>query len=100
MKTDSHLELVNFYGLPHQLHHFASEVDELLEIVREAHNYTMFTGKPNTHYKEMIASEIADCYNFIEQIRKKFEIESELVVKIMKEKNERQLERKSRGVEK
>lgn len=96
MNTEDKLkEIINHYGVNHQLKKLNEEIFELIEAVM---NYrTIQTFNPTEIYItkgiEAVTEEIADCYVMLEQFRLLYEITDEEIKNIMELKIDRQLER-------
>ena len=98
MKDDL-LKIISFYGVMPQLKYFQSEVFELVEAVinRELHwNYDTEIQDIKTLDKH-IAEEISDCFVMLKQFQYYYGITDEEIIKVMKEKIDRQLERIKEG---
>lgn len=91
------LEIINHYGVMHQLKYFQSEVFELSEAItthelKESVEYEI----PLTEIigtKEHITEEIADVMVMLEQFKLYYDISSEEITNIFWSKVDRQLER-------
>ena len=98
MKDDL-LKIISFYGVMPQLKYFQSEVFELVEAVinRELHwNYDIEIQDIKPLDKH-IAEEISDCFVMLKQFQYYYGITDEEIIKVMKEKIDRQLERIKEG---
>ena len=98
MKDDL-LKIISFYGVIPQLKYFQSEVFELVEAVinRELHwNYDTEIQDIKPLDKH-IAEEIADCTVMLKQFQYYYGITDEEIIKVMKEKIDRQLKRIKEG---
>ena len=98
MKDDL-LKIISFYGVMPQLKYFQSEVFELVEAVinRELHwNYDTEIQDIKPLDKH-IAEEISDCFVMLKQFQYYYGITDEEIIKVMKEKIDRQLERIKEG---
>lgn len=78
---NKYLEIINFYGINHQLKKLSEEVFELQEAILQKHDI------------EHITEEFADVQVLLEQIRLMYGISHENVEIIKKFKVERQLKR-------
>ena len=87
MKEDL-LNIINHYGINHQLKYIHSEYFELDEAIM---NYEW--AKYVNDDKKFIAGEIADIMVMLKQIQYLYEIEDKQIEDIMKYKIKRQLER-------
>lgn len=90
------LKIIEFYGVLPQLKYFQSEVFELNEAIikkEEDYQFSETTVKMDKENINHIAEELTDCYVMLEQFRRYYEISNEEIVKIMKEKIDRQLTR-------
>lgn len=92
------LKIIEFYGVLPQLKYFQSEVFELNEAIMQLEHYEEYANDQDYQttlkkQKAHIAEELADCYVMLEQFRRYYEISNEEIVKIMKEKIDRQLTR-------
>ncbi len=94
------LKIINCYGVLPQLKYFQSENYEFLEAVLQyesINNYDLtesnFKQYGNKQMIEHIAGEIADCYVMLEQFRLHYDISTEQIREIMKNKIDRQIER-------
>ena len=90
--TDKLLEIINHYGVMHQLKYFQSEVFELNEaiIIREQET------SPSSYTDELeeyIAEEIADVCVMLLQFKEYYHIDGNDILEIMKYKIDRQMER-------
>ena len=79
------LQIVNHYGLKHQLKYIHTEYYELDETIL---NY--ITGNED---REHIAEELSDCFVMLKQFQYYYGIEDKDIEKIMKYKIDRQLKR-------
>ena len=98
MKDDL-LKIISFYGVMPQLKYFQSEVFELVEAVinRELHwNYDTEIQDIKPLDKH-IAEEISDCFVMLKQFQYYYGITDEEIIKVKKEKIDRQLERIKEG---
>ena len=98
MKDDL-LKIISFYGVMPQLKYFQSEVFELVEAVinRELDwNYDTEIQDIKPLDKH-IAEEISDCFVMLKQFQYYYGITDEEIIKVMKEKIDRQLERIKEG---
>ena len=96
---DRLLQIINHYRVMPQLKYFQSEVFELVEAVinRELHwNYDTEIQDIKPLDKH-IAEEIADCMVMLKQFQYYYGITDEEILKVMKEKIDRQLERIKEG---
>ena len=82
------LEIINHYGVMHQLKYFQSEVFELNEAIIKGEN----PFEPIQDI-EHIAEEIADVCVMLLQFKEYYHIDGNDILKIMNEKIERQLDR-------
>ena len=79
------LQIVNHYGLKHQLKYIHTEYYELDETIL---NYIT-----RDEDKEHIAEELSDCFVMLKQFQYYYGIEDKDIEKIMKYKIDRQLKR-------
>ena len=96
---DRLLQIINHYRVMPQLKYFQSEVFELVEAVinRELHwNYDTEIQDIKPLDKH-IAEEISDCFVMLKQFQYYYGITDEEIIKVMKEKIDRQLERIKEG---
>jgi uncharacterized protein YabN with tetrapyrrole methylase and pyrophosphatase domain len=92
MKDDL-LKIISFYGVIPQLKYFQSEVFEMNESIIKREAVAGYeTEYLNSHDKH-IAEEIADISVMLKQFQYYYEITDEEIIKVMKEKIDRQLER-------
>ena len=98
MKDDL-LKIISFYGVIPQLKYFQSEVFELNEaIISAEHSRCVgITRNVAPICIEHIAEEIADCMVMLKQFQYYYGITDEEIIKVMKEKIDRQLERIKEG---
>ena len=94
MKEDL-LKIINHYGITHQQRKLNEEVFELQEAITryEDDYYYMCEPEGLDIAKEHITEELADVMVLLNQIKYYYELDSERIEKIMKEKIARQLER-------
>ena len=94
---DKILEIINHYGVMHQLKYFQSEVFELNEaIITHELKKSVEYEIPLTEIigtKEHIAEEIADVMVMLEQFKLYYDISSEEITNIFWSKVNRQIER-------
>ena len=93
------LKIISFYGVIPQLKYFQSEVFELNEaIISAEHSRCVgITRNVAPICIEHIAEEIADCMVMLKQFQYYYGITDEEIIKVMKEKIDRQLERIKEG---
>ena len=98
MKEDL-LKIINHYGVMPQLKYFQSEVFELNEaIISAEHSRCVgITRNVAPICIEHIAEEIADCMVMLKQFQYYYGITDEEIIKVMKEKIDRQLKRIKEG---
>ena len=92
------LKIINTYEVIPQLKYFQSEVFEFNEAIIKYENIPngIYEHIKN-EYKEHIAEEIADCTVMLKQFQYYYGITDEEIIKVMKEKIDRQLERIKEG---
>lgn len=98
------LEIIEHFGVIHQLKYFQSEVFELNEAIINAENYEFDSNDSYTKiccntesYIEHIAEELADCYVMLEQFKFYYGIEDMDVKEIMNKKIDRTIKRIKEG---
>lgn len=93
------LKIISFYGVMPQLKYFQSEVFELNEaIISAEHSRCVgITRDVAPICIEHIAEEIADVVVMLKQFQYYYGITDEEIIKVMKEKIDRQLERIKEG---
>lgn len=93
------LKIISFYRVIPQLKYFQSEVFELNEaIISAEHNRCVgITRDVSPICIEHIAEEIADVVVMLKQFQYYYGITDEEIIKVMKEKIDRQLERIKEG---
>ena len=98
MKDDL-LKIISFYGVMPQLKYFQSEIFEMNEaIISAEHSRCVgITRDVAPICIEHIAEEIADCTVMLKQFQYYYGITDEEIIKVMKEKIDRQLERIKEG---
>ena len=98
MKDDL-LKIISFYGVIPQLKYFQSEVFELNEaIISAEHSRCVgITRNVAPICIEHIAEEIADVVVMLKQFQYYYGITDEEIIKVMKEKIDRQLKRIKEG---
>ena len=98
MKDDL-FKIISFYGVIPQLKYFQSEVFELNEaIISAEHSRCVgITRNVAPICIEHIAEEIADCMVMLKQFQYYYGITDEEIIKVMKEKIDRQLKRIKEG---
>lgn len=91
------LKIIEHYGVMKQLKHFQSEVFELNEAIIKAeqfHPKSMIQLNASVEdYINHIAEEIADVMVMLSQFKEYYHIDGNDIMRIMKEKIERQLDR-------
>ena len=96
---DKLLEIINHYGVMHQLKYFQSEVFELNEAIitfeksEEESEYSSVNVSKLAQEREHIIEEIADVMVMLDQFRLYYDIEIEELKDIFDYKTDRQLER-------
>lgn len=96
---DKLLEIINHYGVMHQLKYFQSEVFELNEAIitfeksEEESEYSGVSVSRLAQEREHIVEEIADVMVMLEQFKLYYDISSEEITNIFWSKVDRQLER-------
>ena len=92
--TEDLLKIIEFYGVMPQLKYFQSEVFELNEAIIKERN-TNYFGKAENYIEDVnhIAEEIADVMVMLMQFKEYYHIDGKEIMKIMKEKIDRQLGR-------
>ena len=93
MKEDL-LKIINNYDVLPQLKYFQSEVFELNEAIFEKEKIGAYPGIEEIKH---IAEEIADVLVMLNQFKEYYGITDEEIIKVMKEKIDRQLERIKEG---
>ena len=78
------LTIFNTYGKSHQVSKLLEEVGEFIETVINED-------------KENMVQEMADCFVMLKQFQYYYEINDDEIIKVMKEKIDRQLERIKEG---
>ena len=95
--TDKLLEIINHYGVMHQLKYFQSEVFELNEAIIQREYPALARDKKPTelelYEKNHIAEEIADVEVMLLQFKEYYHINGKDILEIMNQKIDRQLER-------
>ena len=95
------LKIIEFYGVMPQLKYFQSEIFELNETIISYENFTNVyknTLDPDIYYanrdlKRHIVEEIADVMVMLMQFKEYYHIDGNEIMKIMREKIDRQLGR-------
>lgn len=92
---NSLLNIIENYGIKHQLKKLNEEIFELNEAIINAENNRLIgiCRKPSEIAIQHIAEEIADCYVMLEQFRLYYDIKIENVKNIMEYKINRQMKR-------
>ena len=95
---DRLLQIINHYRVIPQLKYFQSEIFEMNEAIIKYENIPngIYEHIKN-EYKEHIAEEIADITVMLKQFQYYYGITDEEILKVMKEKIDRQLERIKEG---
>lgn len=93
------LKIINHYGVIPQLKYFQSEVFELNEAIIDAeHNrYIGIVREPCNTCINHIAEELADVLVMLMQFKEYYHIDGNEIMKIMREKIDRQLNRIEEG---
>ena len=88
------LKIINHYGVIPQLKYLQSEVFEFNEAVIRCENIPSGIAKYiKDHYIEDITEEMADILVMLFQFKEYYQINKDEILKIMKEKIDRQLKR-------
>lgn len=96
MMDEDLLKIINHYGVMKQLKYFQSEVFELNEAIFDyEHDYGCSEASIRMIEldKQHIAEEIADVMVMLSQFKEYYRIDGNDIMRIMKEKIERQLDR-------
>ena len=96
MKEDL-LEIIENYGVIHQLKKFNEESYELIEAIRDyQEDYEKVKGVEdciNKYFKDNILEEFADVCVVLEQFKAYYDLDNEKIIETMKYKIERQIKR-------
>lgn len=94
------LQIVNHYGLKHQLKYIHSEYYELDEAIINCNTFDEFAqadmhvyDNNRQYFRKHIAEELSDCFVMLKQFQYYYEIEDKDIERIMKYKIDRQLKR-------
>jgi NTP pyrophosphatase (non-canonical NTP hydrolase) len=94
------LKIIRHYGLKHQLKKLTEEIFELMEAITEYEMYrrSAFPSlSVENKYKKHIEEEFADVLVLLSQIKRHYNLDSEILKEIMDYKINRQLDRMKRG---
>lgn len=83
-------EIIDYYGIKHQLKKFNEEAFELIEAII---NYNNSSYGIKHYQKDVVIEELSDVAVMLKQIQLYFEIKDEEINKIMEQKIDRQLKR-------
>lgn len=87
-------QIINHYGVLPQLKYLQSEVFEFNEAVIKYETVPRGLAKNlEEHYIDDITEEMADVFVMLFQFKEHYQIDGEQIIKIMKEKIDRQLKR-------
>lgn len=96
MKEDL-LEIIEHYGISHQLRKFNEEAYELIEAVRDFQEEYAIVGydieKVNKYFLDNILEEFADVCVVLEQLKAYYDLDNKKIIETMKYKIERQKKR-------
>lgn len=92
---DNEKEIIDHYGLRHQLKYLFSEIYELTEAIIEQDIYSQIGAYEGNKvaFKKHTTEEFADVEHILDQIALKLEIARNEVLKVKEQKAERQLKR-------
>lgn len=96
MKEDL-LEIIEHYGISHQLKKFNEEAYELIEAVRDFQEEYTIVGydieKVDKYFLDNILEEFADVCVVLEQLKAYYDLDNKKIIETMKYKIERQKKR-------
>lgn len=91
-------QIINFYGVFHQLKYMQTEMFELIEAVFDYENQVPYCDAildkdVINHFKKHIEEEYADLTMMLEQFKEYYQLDEDNIQRIKEQKIERQLKR-------
>ena len=90
---DKERQIINHYGISHQLKHMQTEMFEFIEAVFYAEEEYVVWGGLCENNKAHIEEEYADLTMMLEQVKEYYQLNEDNIQRIKEQKIERQLKR-------